>query len=153
MRFVEAYALHSGDIEWKRRELDEWLTDIFEAPSISVGPGCTGHIRSHLNDELTNAGWSCGVRIDPDYDLTVTGLYRDMAFQVQTGNISRAQYDLMKLQYLYSQRKIEVGALALPTRAAASLIGSNIANADRVWGELQIFDRIITLPLLIVSFE
>jgi hypothetical protein len=153
MRFVEAYSLHHGDVEWQRRELDEWLTDLFEAPSITIGPGCTGSIRTHLRDELTNAGWSYDVRIHPDFDLTVTGMYRDMAFQIQTGNISRAMYDLWKLQYLYSEKKIAVAALAVPTKIAASLIASNVAQADRVWRETQLFDRIISVPLLIVSFE
>jgi hypothetical protein len=153
MRFAGAYSLHSGDAEWQRRELYEWLTDLFEAPAIEIEAGCTGRIRGHLRDELTNAGWSYSVRVDPDFDLTVTGRYRDLAFQVQTGNISRAMYDLLKMEYLYKQKKIECAALALPTKAAAGLIASNVAHADRVWGELVLFDRIITVPLLLVSFE
>lgn len=153
MKFVEAFSLHNGNVEWQRRELDEWLTDLFEAPAIPIVAGCTNRIRSHLRDELTDAGWSCNVRIDPNFDLTVTGRFRDLAFQIQTGNISRAMYDLLKLEYLYKEKKIEAAALAVPTKAAAGLIGSNVANVERVWGEMQLFDRIITLPLLLVSFE
>jgi hypothetical protein len=145
--------LHNGDAEWQRRDQYEWLTDLFEAPSITVARGSTGQIRSHLRRELTNAGWSYGVRVDPGFDLNVTGRYRNLAFQVQTGNISRAMYDLLKMEYLYKEKKIQCAALALPTKAAASAIASNVANADRVWGEVQLFDRIITLPLLLVSFE
>ena len=85
MRFVEAFSLHNGDTEWQRRELDEWITDLFEAPRIAVEPGCTGRIRAHLHDELTNAGWSYNVRIDPNFDLTVTGIFRDLAFQISNG--------------------------------------------------------------------
>lgn len=153
MKFVGAFSLHNGDAEWERRELTDWLTDLFAAPSIPVAPGCTSRIRTHIRDELTNAGWSFNPRIEPTYDLTVTGMYRDLAFQIQTGNISRAIYDLMKLQYLYTQKKIEAAALAVPTKAAADIIGSNVANADRVWSELQLFDRIITVPMLLVSFD
>lgn len=153
MKFVEAFSLHSGDAEWQRRELDEWLTDLFEAPTIAIEPGCTGRIRTHLRDELTKAGWSCNVRVDPRFDLTVTGRFRDLAFQIQTGNVSRAMYDLLKLEYLYAEKKIEAAALAVPTKAAAEIIGSNVANVERIWGEVQLFDRIITLPLLLVSFE
>ena len=153
MKFVGAFSLHNGDAEWQRRDLSDWLTDLFEAPSIAVVPGCTGRIRTHIRDELTNAGWAFSPRIEPEYDLTVTGMYRDLGFQIQTGNISRAIYDLMKLQYLYTQKKIEAAALAVPTKAAADVIGSNVANADRVWSELQLFDRIITVPMLLVSFE
>lgn len=153
MRFVSAFSLHNGNAEWQRRELDDWLTDLFEAPKIVIAPGCTAKIRSHLKDELTNAGWAYNTRIDADSDLTVTGMYRDLAFQIQTGNISRAIYDLVKLQYLYTQKKIEAAALAVPTKAAAEIINSNVAHSDRVWKEVQLFDRIVTVPLLLVSFE
>ncbi|PKL16920.1 MAG: restriction endonuclease [Spirochaetae bacterium HGW-Spirochaetae-5] len=153
MKFVEAFSLHNGDVEWQRRDQYEWLTDVFEAPQIMIAAKCTGRIREHVKNELTNAGWSYDVRINQAFDLTITGIFRDMAFQIQTGNISRAPYDLMKLQYLYTQKKIEVGAIAVPTKKAASIIGSNIANVDRIWNEAQLFDRIITLPLLILSFE
>lgn len=153
MRFVGAFSLHNGDAEWQRRGFDDWLTDLFEVPSIRVAPGCTPRIRAHLKEELTIAGWAYNTRIDANFDLTVTGVFRDMAFQIQTGNISRAMYDLIKLQYLYTQKKIEVAALAVPTKFAADIIGSNVANSDRVWSEVQLFDRIVTIPLLLVSFE
>ncbi len=153
MKFAGAYSLHNGQAEWERRELSDWLTDLFEAPGIAIGAGCTGRIREHLQTELIASGWAHSVRIDPNYDLTVTGRYRDLAFQIQTGNISRAIYDLMKFQYLYLQGKIEAAALAVPTKAASVLIASNVASVERVWGEVQLFDRIITFPLLIVGFE
>jgi hypothetical protein len=153
MKFASAYSLHHGDVAWEERELSEWLTDLFEAPNITIEPGCTGKIRNHLRDELTNAGWSYNVRIDPRLDLTVTGMSQDLAFQVQTGNISRAMYDLLKIQYLFEQKKIEAAALAVPTKQAADIIASNVSHVDRVWGELQFFDRIVTVPLLVVAFE
>ena len=153
MKFASAFSLHNGAAEWKRRELYDWLTDVFEAPSLPIVPGCTSSIRAHIKDQLSNAGWAYNVRIDPGFDLTVTGCYRDMAFQVQTGNISRAVYDLVKLQYLYTQKKIEVAALAIPTKAAAEIIASNVAHSDRVWPEVQLFDRIITVPLLLIAFD
>ncbi|WDR02379.1 hypothetical protein PSQ19_17470 [Devosia algicola] len=153
MKFAGAYSLHNGQAEWERRELSDWLTDLFEAPSITIGAGCTGKIRAHISNELSSGGWSNQVRIDPNFDLTVTGRHRDLAFQIQTGNISRAIYDLMKLQYLFQQRKIGAAALAVPTKAAGLLIASNVASVERVWNEVQLFDRIITLPLLVVGFE
>ncbi|MFN3574592.1 MAG: hypothetical protein ACK4TR_13785 [Phenylobacterium sp.] len=153
MNFARAYSLHHGGAEWERRDLSDWLMELFEVPAITIGSGCTGQIRDHLKDELTRAGWSYNVRVDQGYDLTVTGMYRDLAFQIQTGNISRAMYDLLKLQHLWNERKIEAAALAVPTKEAADKINSNLAHVDRVWGELQLFDRIITMPMLLVSFE
>lgn len=101
MNFAGAYSLHNGQAEWEKRELSDWLTDLFEAPSIAIGSRCTSRIREHLKDELTASGWTHNVRIEQNCDLTVTGRYRDLAFQIQTGNVSRAFYDLMKMQYLY----------------------------------------------------
>jgi len=153
MKFDAAYSLHNGDAEWRKRELFEWLSDLFNVPGLLVEPGSTGKIRDHIRSELQQAGWAHSVRIEPTFDLTVTGTYRDLGFQIQTGNVSRAIYDLMKLEYLYRKDKIEAAALAVPTKSAADIIGSNIANVDRLWGEIQLFDRIITVPLLLLAFE
>jgi len=153
MKFVSSYSSHNGVVEWQRRELFDWATDLFMMPGIDVKYGCTSRIRTHLRDELTKAGWSYNVRIDPQFDLTVTGIFRDVAFQIQTGNIARAIYDLVKLQHLYSRQKIQTAAIAVPTKAAAALIGSNVAHDERLWGELQLFDRTITVPLMLISFE
>jgi hypothetical protein len=153
MRFVSSFSSHNGVAEWQRRELYDWATDLFVVPEIEIKYGCTSAIRAHLRDELSRAGWSYNVRIDPEFDLTVTGIYRDAAFQIQTGNIARAIYDLIKLQQLYVTHKIQTAAIAVPTKSAAALIGSNVANDERLWGEVKLFDRIITVPLMLISFE
>ena len=41
----------------------------------------------------------------------------------------------------------------MPTLKAAQTIGSNIANVERIWNELNIFDRVITVPMLVIAFE
>src|SRR5437868_6630533 len=140
MRFVSSFSSHNGVAEWQRREQYDWATDLFMVPAIEVKYGCTSAIRTHLRDELTKAGWSYNVRIDPSFDLTVTGIFRDVAFQIQTGNIARAIYDLLKLQHLYSKEKIQAAAIAVPTKGAASLIASNVAHDERLWSELKLFD-------------
>lgn len=153
MEFVRCHSNHHGVDEWKRREKFDWVTDLFAVPSLAIASGCTSAIRSHLKEELTKAGWAYNVRIDPEYDLTVTGMYRDLAFQIQTGNIARAIYDLMKLQYLYHEKKIQSAAIAVPTKEAAALIGSNVAHDERLSGEMVLFDRIITVPLMLIAFK
>jgi hypothetical protein len=153
MKYLEAYNHHNGETEWVKRELFEWLTDVFVAPSIDVAQGSTALIRSHIRTQFDNEGWSGEVRIDSNFDLTVFSMKDDLAFQVQTGNISRAMYDLLKIQYLYSAEKIEACALAVPSALAAQKLGSNIANFTRVMNELILFDRVISVPLLLISFE
>lgn len=153
MKLACTYDHHNAASEWERRDLQEWLTDIFEAPSITLEPRCTSKIRDHVSTEFQNEGWALDVRISQESELSVFSLKDDMAFQLQTGNMSRAPYDLLKLQYLFLNKKIECAALAVPTRDAAKKIGDNIANAERIWKELQIFDRVITVPILLVAFE
>lgn len=144
---------NNAEAEWKRRELDDWLTDIFEAPSLQLKPGITQDIRQHVRSEFEREGWAINVRVDPDYDLTVFALRDDLAVQLQTGNMSRAPYDLLKLQYLFTSDRIRAAALALPTKLGATALGSNIAHADRVTNELKLFKHIITIPILVVAFD
>jgi hypothetical protein len=144
---------HSAGAEWERRELKEWLTDVFEAPAVKIEKRCTPEIRTHVENELLKEGWALNVSLDKEHGLSVFSLLDDLAFQLQTGNMSRAPYDLLKLQYLFQSERIEAAALALPTREAAKVIGDNIANAERVIKELQLFDRVITVPILVVAFE
>lgn len=144
---------HSAGAEWEKRELKEWLTDVFEAPAIKITKGCTSDVRDHVETEFLNEGWALDVRLDSDSMIKVFSMKEDMAFQLQTGNMSRAPYDLLKLEYLYKSGRIETAALALPTQDAAKKMGDNIAYAERIIRELKLFDRVITLPLLVVAFE
>lgn len=153
MKLSHIYDHNCGRSHWERRELYEWLTDIFEAPSLRIQPGCTTEIRQHVRDELEKGGWAINVRLTQESDLSVFAIHDDMAFHIQTGNMSRAPYDLLKLQYLYQTRRIEGCALAVPVKAAAEKIGSNIANAERIANELELFNRIITVPIMLIAFE
>jgi hypothetical protein len=144
---------HNAGAEWEKRDLKEWLTDIFEAPGLQIAPKCTQEIHQHIQQEFINDGWALDVRLDQKHQLAVTAIKDDLAFQLQTGNMSRAPYDLLKLQYLYQSNRITAAALALPTRDAAKIIGDNLANAERVCREMKLFDRVITVPILVVAFQ
>lgn len=144
---------HNAGAAWERRELKEWLTDVFAAPAVKIQSRCTPQIRQHVEQEFANEGWAIDVRLDQELMLTVFAMKDDLAFQLQTGNMSRAPYDLLKLQYLFQSGRIEAAALALPTKDAAQAIGDNIANAERVCRELKLFDRVITVPIIVVAFE
>lgn len=144
---------HCGDTIWEDRDLYEWVTDIFEAPAIEIKPKCTAEIRQHVAEEFQKDGWAMDVKIDQELGLTIFAMKEDLAFQLQTGNISRAPYDLLKLQYLYQSGKIEGAALALPTKECANKIGDNIANFERIVKELKTFDRVITVPILLIAFK
>jgi len=153
MKLAYVYDHHNAVAEWSKRELDEWVTDIFAAPKLRLAPKCTTGIRVHVEKEFQANGWALDVKVDQRLNLTMFALKDDMAFQLQTGNISRAPYDLLKFQYLFQAKKIECAALAVPTNAAAKKIASNVANAERIQKELEVFDRVITVPIMLVAFE
>ena len=119
MNFIEGYSHRNGNVEWEKRELDEWLTDAFNAPAIRLEAHATPAIREHIRSELTKEGWSEELYIAPNLvGATIFSRRGDLAIQLQTGNISRVFYDLLKLQYLFNSNKIEA-QLWLCRRAAA----------------------------------
>lgn len=144
---------HSAGHEWRRRDLYEWLTDVFEAPDIAIRAGVTAQIKEHVTTEFLNDGWAMNARLEQEVNLTVSAMKDDVAFQLQTGNMSRAPYDLLKMQYLCTSGKIKAAAIALPTVLAAKKMGDNLANAERVIRELELFEKVITVPVLVVAFE
>lgn len=144
---------HNAGYEWESRDLKDWITDIFEAPRIAIEPGCTGDIREHVTTEFMNEGWAIDVKVDNNANLKILSIKHDLAFQLQTGNWSRVPYDLLKLQYLFQSKRIEAAALAVPSARAAKSMGSNLANSERLVRELLLFDRVITVPILVIGFQ
>lgn len=153
MKLAFTYDHHNALAEWERRDVYDWLTDIFEAPGIKIKPKCTDAIRKHVVNEFAHEGWALDVLLDPASKMDVTAVKDDLAFQLQTGNMSRAPYDWLKLQYLYQTERIEAAALAVPEKVSARKIGSNLVNAERIIKELEIFNRVVTVPILLIAFE
>ncbi len=152
MRFEFVHDHHHAASAWRERDVYEWVTDVFEAPAIAIGPRSTNEIRGHILSEFESDGWALNVKIDQELANTVSAIKGDLGFQIQTGNMSRAPYDLLKLQYLFQSKRIAAAAFALPTKLAASKIGSNIAHFERICKELTVFDRVITVPILVIAF-
>lgn len=153
MKLASTYSHHNGRHVWEDKELFEWVTDIFEAPALKIEPSCTPAIRAHVESELLNDGWALNVSLDQGLGLKVLAEKDDLAFHIQTGNMSRAPYDLLKLQYLFQSHRIRGAAFALPTKDAARVIGDNLAYSERIVRELDLFDRVITVPILVIAFE
>ncbi len=144
---------HSAAHEWEQRDLFEWITDVFEAPGIAIRKGAQTAIKEHVTTELLNEGWAMDARLDQEANLRVTAMRDDIAFQLQMGNMSRAPYDLLKMQYLCTSGKINLAAIALPTKKAAKVMGDNLANAERIARELKLFSKVITVPVLVIAFD
>lgn len=111
-------------------------------------------IRSHILNELSQRGWSGEFPIDPVISgVTITSIRDRAGLCIQTGNMARMYADLLKLQKLYLDDKARVGALILPSSAAAKQMGDNIANTDRLQSELDVFKKVVYMPFVIFSFE
>lgn len=154
MKFAYTYDDHHGaGAEWDRRNLKEWLKNIFEVPKVEITKGCTTLIRENVEKEFRNEGWALNVRLDSDSMINVFSMKEDMAFQLQTGNMSRAPYDLLKFEFLYKSERIKAAALAVPTQDTAKKMGDNIAYSERIIRELKLFRSVITVPLLVIAFK
>jgi hypothetical protein len=151
MKLAYCRSHHYGEDEWKKRDLYNWICAACNNPHINIKD--TKKVQQHFRDELTLSGWSGPARLSVDSNLSVFSLKSDLVFQIQMGNISRCAYDLLKIQYLYQSGKVNVAALVLPTNSASKQLSTNTANAHRVWNELQIFNRVLTVPILLLAIE
>jgi len=134
----------------------EALNEIVEAvrgcPHLP-GSGKTTPVRDHILDALSKSGWSGEFEVDRDSAITITSVKGRVGLCLQTGNMSRMYADLLKLQTLYLRNIIDAAVMLLPTDDAAREFGSNIANQERLMRELAIFERVITVPAVIVGIE
>lgn len=153
MKLDQVY-YHQGSAEvWKKNNQKDWILELINNPNITIAPRVTGKIRNFFRDELLAHGWSDEINLSTNTDLTINAKKDDLAIQIQTGNVCRAAYDLLKLQYLYLEGDIKASALIVPSKYAAKKIGSNLANYERLYKEIQLFRKVITVPIILISFE
>ena len=153
MKIEKIQSFHGGKEFWEKTSQIEWLNELFNTGDVLIKPGGTESIRSHGEMGLAKAGWALNAPVDAGFKLVITARKTNLGFQIQTGNISRAMYDLLKLQTMYLNRVIESACLAVPSGVAAGIIGGNLANANRLSDELKLFGRHITVPLILLAFE
>jgi len=110
-------------------------------------------IREKLHNDLMSVGWSPEVQIDPNSRISITSFKDNIGLCIQTGNMGRMYADLLKLQTIF-QKKIVNGAIyILPLKNTAKEMGDNIVHYERLLRELQIFENVITIPLVIYGFH
>lgn len=153
MRLVDKKAFSGVEPILKNKRMDTWVTNLLDVPELIIERKCTGAIRKYLREQLTLGGWPGTVKIDPSLGITVFSIENHVAFDLQTGNMARAPYDLLKFQGLYASRRIDAAIFVLPTAKAAKIIGSNVANFERVVREMEFFNRAVSVPLLVLAFE
>ena len=129
------------------------LRGIIENYRNKLGLYSISDFKKYLAPEIRKKGWSDEYYLDRKSKITITSVKGKTGLCIQTGNMARMYADLIKLQALYSRRTIDSGILVLPTAACGRSFGGNVASFERVVRELDIFDRVITMPLLIIGFD
>lgn len=131
------------------------IANCIRAMVTSIRKGAAPHIRAEFEAQLAAEGWSGEVSVSPQQSgVTITSKKGHTGLCLQTGgNMSRSYADMMKLQALYLNDDINCGIFVLPSSPAAKTLGDNLAQADRLIRELQIFKKVITIPLLVCSLE
>ena len=109
-------------------------------------------IRDEIVSGLDVLGWSGEYRLDVTSKITISSYHNEIGLCLQTGNVSRIYADLLKLQALYLKGNIKAGIIVLPQKELAVRLASNMANYERLVGELSIFNQVISMPLVIVGF-
>ena len=145
---------HQGAVEvFPKAELAE-IGGALEACAIEPARGEGPRIRADLARRMGRLGWSDEFQVAPPSRITIVSWKNGVGLCVQTGgNMSRMYADLIKLQSLYMDNRVKVGAFILPTSRAARELGDNVANADRLEAELTIFRKVIHMPIAVFSFE
>ena len=112
------------------------------------------NFKDDLSDRLKSQGWSDKASLSVKSNITITAILKNIGLCTQTGNMARMYADLMKLQALYMDEKIKAAIFVVPTKACANSFGGNVANYDRLLNELvNIFSKVITVPILIIGFD
>lgn len=113
----------------------------------------TGKIRASLIRRLKHEGWSGEIPIAPGSSNKLTGMCANVGLCVQTGNTAAIYRDLFKLIYTFQTGDIGAGIYVLPTRAAASVLGANYATMEHLVSELDEYNSVVPLPLLVIGFQ
>lgn len=129
------------------------IVGLIYSPFIPFETGAAPKINEYFRSALSLDGWALGPRVHPAFKVDINAMKDKVGLTIQTGNITRAFYDLMKFQVLHLNDRIDVSVLILPSSDAAVALGSNIANFTRVTNELELFMDVVTVPCLVLSFD
>lgn len=129
------------------------VRESLKATAVPVARGNSREIKSQVLELLRQRGWLGEISLSPHSGITVTSQKGDVGLCIQTGNMGRMYADLLKLQTLYTGGSIKTAILVVPTYLAAKALGDNLANYERLTREMGIFERVITVPLVIIGME
>lgn len=146
------YNHHNGINEVPSEYVDE-LRQIIEKYKKTLEHYKISDFKQYLIPSIHKNGWSDEYFLDRTSKITITSIKDKTGLCIQTGNMARMYADLLKLQALYTKGIIKSGILILANAACGRSFGVNVASYERVIKELDIFDQVITMPLVIIGFD
>jgi len=129
------------------------LVNILKGTEFKISTGCANELRKNILAKLKAVGWSSDFNLDANSQISLTSYLDDHILCFQTGNMSRFYADLLKMQYVFNLKKAKVAIYIIPSKEAAKLMGSNIANFDRFTFEINLFKEIITIPTIVIGIN
>ena len=130
-------------------EITQAITDV----NVNASKGSTTNIRHSLLNGLLSTGWSSEVAVSSNSEITITSVKNMVGLCLQTGNVARMYADLLKLQKLYIDDAISAAVMVVPSPEVAKILGSNITNSARLQNELQVFKKVIYMPIVLIAME
>lgn len=144
---------HRCDEESSPKDIIEPVINRIERIEFTFERGCSKKLREKIKRELQLCGWSDKIRLVSDSQISVTAIRGEIALCLQTGNMSRFYADLLKLEFLYKENKAESAVYIIPTKARAKEMGSNLACYERFVEEIELFNKIITVPMFVIGLD
>ena len=148
------------EIEYKKAsrvipaELIDGIKGMFADMNYNLAQYDIKEFKKELQYQLKMNGWSDKVRLSANSSISITGVQKEIGLCTQTGNVGRMYADLMKLQALYLDKKINAAIFIIPQKDCANSFGGNVANFERMYKELShIFNKVITVPMVIIAFD
>jgi hypothetical protein len=149
---IEIFSHCNGD-NIVDKKIKSQLLKVLEESNFKIKEGCANELRKEILTILKSHGWSDDFMLDANSQISLTSYIDEHILCFQTGNMSRFYADLLKIQYVFEKKKAKVAIYIIPSKEAAKIMGSNIANFERFTFELNLFKEIITIPTIVIGIN
>jgi hypothetical protein len=149
---TEIYSHNNGE-NIVNNDIKESILHIIKNLNFEIKQGCANELRQAILSKLKAKGWSDEFVLTANSRITLTSYLDNHVLCFQTGNMSRFYADMLKTQFVYNSKKAVAAIYIVPSKSAAKIMGSNIANFNRFTLELNLFKNTITIPALVISIS
>ena len=136
---------------FKPNQVSLKVTDLLDKLEFEHSINSSKFLKEALYYEFRKLNWYENYKVDPNLSLKVQFYEKDTAIMYYFSNKARSAVDLLKIQHLYSTGKIRQAIYIVLSGEAARKVASNLANAETLKRELEVFKKIITCPILLIG--